>query len=150
MRTCSKCKVEKSDDSFGYRNTPAARKYSWCKACTTKASLDNYHKKTPQEKRKKFRWSLYKLTEDDFQNKLNAQDNKCAICSTAFDESIRSKFPFVDHDHSCCAKSTCGKCVRGLLCNRCNNFIGTLESSTGYKQKAEEYINSYRSTNDSR
>jgi hypothetical protein len=35
----------------------------------------------------------------------------------------------IDHDHKCCpGKTACGKCVRGLLCNRCNLLLGMVES----------------------
>lgn len=38
----------------------------------------------------------------------------------------------VDHDHSCCPRTSsgstsCGKCVRGLLCRSCNLGLGTLQ-----------------------
>jgi hypothetical protein len=35
----------------------------------------------------------------------------------------------IDHDHRCCpGRTACGKCVRGLLCNRCNLLLGMVES----------------------
>lgn len=35
----------------------------------------------------------------------------------------------IDHDHKCCpGKTACGKCVRGILCNRCNLLLGMVES----------------------
>jgi hypothetical protein len=35
----------------------------------------------------------------------------------------------IDHDHACCPKRpTCGKCTRGLLCDRHNRAIGFFET----------------------
>lgn len=47
----------------------------------------------------------------------------------------------VDHDHSCCpgAKS-CGKCIRGRLCSKCNSAIGLLQDDVGILQAAIQYL----------
>lgn len=49
----------------------------------------------------------------------------CQICHTMTDTKLH-----VDHDHNCCAYGSCGKCVRGVVCNRCNSNIGHFERGT--------------------
>jgi hypothetical protein len=52
------------------------------------------------------------------------------MCFAPFEEGVRI---CVDHDHACCPKQvkatakTCGKCIRGLLCFRCNTSLGYVE-----------------------
>lgn len=53
---------------------------------------------------------------------IDQQDGVCLICARKFDQDIR---PAVDHDHSCCSgSSSCGSCVRGILCGGCNVGLG--------------------------
>lgn len=61
----------------------------------------------------------------------------CPICQRA----LTDKF-VVDHDHKCCpgSKSSCGKCIRGFLCDSCNRGIGLLGDSSGNLQRARSYL----------
>ena len=69
------------------------------------------------------RLRYYNIPRQKFDQMWDAQDRKCAVCHEDTDR------PCVDHDHSCCpGKLTCGKCVRGLVCIRCNVAIGYLEN----------------------
>ena len=65
---------------------------------------------------------------------LKAQNGKCAICK-------QNKPEVVDHDHKCCSgRKTCGKCVRSLLCKRCNTFVGYIEQNKSLLQPVLRYI----------
>lgn len=80
-----------------------------CPECKRKY-LRDYHLRT-----------RYGLTAEQYDAILESQGGGCAICG-------RGDIQFtVDHDHACCpGKRSCGKCVRGILCTRCNQAIGYL------------------------
>ncbi len=79
----------------------------------------------------------YGITWDDYEIMLASQGNGCAICGT-LEPGGKGRF-HVDHDHSCCpTEKTCGKCVRGLLCHKCNVRLVHFESE--WRKKAEAYL----------
>lgn len=68
-------------------------------------------------------WQQHKFpSEQAYTDLLEAQGFQCAIASC-------DKYPTdIDHDHSCCPGSySCGKCIRGLLCRKCNTHLHPLE-----------------------
>lgn len=66
--------------------------------------------------------SNYNLPYDTY---LEMAKDGCNICGVFTERHLQ-----VDHDHSCCNKpSSCGKCVRGIVCNRCNQAVGKYESN---------------------
>jgi hypothetical protein len=73
-----------------------------------------------------YKLSRYGLAQRQFDLLLEIQRYSCAMCLTPFDEALPV---FIDHDHACCSdeKSSCGKCVRGLLCLSCNTALGQIE-----------------------
>ena len=67
------------------------------------------------------------------------QNNRCMICQEEFICT-----PSVDHDHSCCSgRRTCGKCIRGLLCKRCNAGIGSMHDSIELLHRAIKYLEEF-------
>lgn len=101
-RLCSRCRqyLEYPADFYGD---------SWCRLC--------------HQLRK------YNIDRNDYERTLAEQDGVCAICRSADPKANKGSSRFVvDHDHSCCPPLTsCGDCVRWLLCNPCNVMIGAAQ-----------------------
>jgi Recombination endonuclease VII len=77
----------------------------------------------------------HNVTLEWYQTRLADQAGLCAICDSLMDS------PSIDHDHACCSGETsCGKCVRGLLCDICNKALERLESIPGWEERASAYL----------
>ena len=131
------------------RTTCARRPLHLGECRTAKALADTRARKTARRVGKtlftpeaKARWNRrynlkrYGLTEDDFERMLVEQDYACAMCSELFSDA---EVIYIDHDHNCCPdeKSSCGRCVRGLLNRRCNIAVGYIER---YDELARVYL----------
>lgn len=72
----------------------------------------------------------------DYEALLSDQGGACAICRTIPRERL-----VIDHDRTCCPRRTsCGKCIRGLLCMKCNAGIGLLGDTAGDLLRAYNYL----------
>ena len=74
---------------------------------------------------------------------LQAQGGVCAICGRPETAVIRGTIASmsVDHDHGCCpGKKSCGKCIRGLLCRRCNGALGLFRDDPRLLSAALTYL----------
>lgn len=88
------------------------------------------------------RATKYGLTPELVDKMFEAQGGKCAICFEALQDDCH-----IDHDHNCCSGyRSCGKCVRGLLCNSCNLMLGMVKDSASRLRSAVAYLE--RSTAD--
>lgn len=85
--------------------------------------------------------ATYNITIEEFDRMAK---NGCQICHDVPERNLH-----VDHDHACCDKpSSCGKCVRGVLCNRCNMLVDKYESGkmrldNPRLDKIEKYLSKY-------
>lgn len=80
----------------------------------------------------------YQLSPEQYQTIKDAQGGKCAICQVA---TGASRALAVDHDHKCCpGKTSCGRCVRGLLCSNCNNALGFFRDDPEAFLRAARYL----------
>lgn len=59
------------------------------------------------------------------------QSGRCPVCT----EDLDGLRMVLDHDHACCdtvTESSCGRCDRGVLHNRCNGWILSAIESPHY------------------
>jgi len=95
----------------------------------------------------------YGLNRNGIEALMMSQDGCCAnpncrvilqIRSGGRDQPRRNKnvsVACVDHDHNCCpGASSCGKCVRGLLCWHCNAAAGLLGDAPDKISGLAEYL----------
>lgn len=48
---------------------------------------------------------------------------------------------YVDHDHACCpGQRTCGKCIRGMICQGCNTALGHVKDDPIVLQNLINYL----------
>jgi hypothetical protein len=84
------------------------------------------------------RFKRHHITKQEYDTLLSKYDGKCWIC---FDSEAIN----IDHDHSCCSGSySCGKCVRGILCNGCNTAIGLMKDQEHIISSALNYVKSFK------
>lgn len=85
----------------------------------------------------------YGISLTEYNRMLAEQNGCCAICHKPETTTRRGKLRTlgVDHDHSCCPGSrSCGKCIRGLLCSRCNGGLGCFGDDPSLLTTALEYL----------
>jgi hypothetical protein len=53
----------------------------------------------------------------------------CELCGERFATTRRKERDCViDHDHHCCPRPfSCGRCIRGIVCHRCNSVVAAVE-----------------------
>jgi len=138
-RTCARCHVEKDASEFGSVTSP------YCRPCHTEYERERRQVNGAQnpEYTRAINLRRYGLTIAQFDAMLAAQDGRCAICGT---EDPDGQGWHVDHDHRCCntRKTSCGRCLRGLLCSRCNIAIGNLRDDEVIIQAALDYVVKHR------
>ncbi len=83
----------------------------------------------------------YGITKEEYQALWAFQAGKCAICVKATGASRRLA---VDHDHKCRQghdpKTGCPECVRGLLCGKCNVFLGYIRDDASIGGRIGRYL----------
>lgn len=140
QRWCSICETWKPVDEFYFDTRRPGARYRRCHPCQIKAAHDAMTKAGRYSNRAA-------LTQAEYDERLKAQDGKCAICGSTEPGKGKSRFA-ADHDHRCCPsvkeKKSCGKCLRKLLCHYCNAGLGDFRDDPELLRKAALYLEEYR------
>lgn len=93
----------------------------------------------------------YKMTVQEYDALLDIQGGGCAICHQVCPSGRRLN---VDHDHQCCPggknTTTCGLCVRALLCMNCNQALGKLHDDVELVSRALGYLTEWHAARTAR
>jgi hypothetical protein len=110
---CRRCKLDLPLDSFHNDKRTANGRYDICKQCRV------IHR------------NITKISDQQYDSLLQAQNNSCAICGIHTSETERGLV--VDHNHQTHK-------IRGLLCTRCNVGLGYYGDDTTKLSMAIEYL----------
>lgn len=126
-KRCYACETWKPTTEFSVLRGMADGLYIECRDCAKHSG----------------RLRRFNVTPEQHAAMLRSQGGRCAICRMLPDGGRELA---VDHDHNCCPDSarSCGKCVRGLLCQRCNTGIGSLRDDPDLLTAAAEYVRGAR------
>jgi hypothetical protein len=106
--------------------------------CATCHRLEKQARRARQHARMALK--VYSLPPGTYDTLKAAQNGTCALCQRA--RGVKRNLA-IDHDHSCCpGKTSCGACVRGLLCGPCNDVLATARDDPQYFARAIMYLNS--------
>lgn len=134
-KECYSCRKWLPESAFTIL-TPAIDGLSHiCRACAKEARAD-WREAAKINRIERF----FNLPYAQYQQMLIDQDYRCAVCAAP--ESEQSVSLHIDHDHACCPERSrsCGECIRGLICARCNLALGQVEDSPELLRKMIDYL----------
>ena len=125
-------KERKAESLRRFREARPEYDKEWAKANPDriKAARSRWYKKNPEkvkEKQRLARFARHDLTEQEYNEMVCKQDNRCKLCGVKYDKLV------IDHNHET------GK-VRGLLCYACNSGLGLLQDDANLLRKAADYV----------
>lgn len=128
-KVCRDCGLTKDLTDFYYHKSTKDKLRPECKLCISKYQKD-YWKNNGykyKERRSKYHYEYtYGISKNEVLCMKELQNYKCFIC----EEEHRL---IVDHSHKT------GK-IRKLLCDRCNQGLGSFRDNSVYLRKAADYL----------
>lgn len=125
LKRCADCFEARPFEDFHRHRGMRDRLYPYCRSCESERNRANRARRGEVGVMAE-RARRYGLTVEAFGALL--AKGQCDCCGATEPGSKRGWH--VDHDHACCSGfKSCGKCVRGLLCARCNVALGMCDDS---------------------
>lgn len=145
---CANCNKRKGN-APSRRNLGSIINSTSCRVCSTCKNIfpiDEFAKSNHKNRCNKCQINMkkhsallkkYKITLNKWNEIVESQGGGCAICGEI--EKL-----CVDHDHSCCSgNQTCGNCIRGIICDKCNRAIGLMKNNPFILKNASKYLYEY-------
>jgi hypothetical protein len=124
--SCPDC-GDTNPESFAKHRNRRNGLQAYCRFC--------HYKRKPYS-RKYHYFRHYNITVEQYDALFKQQEGLCAICRKPSERVLA-----VDHDHNCCPGTrSCGKCIRGLLCWKCNSLLGNAGDDIQILKRASEYL----------
>lgn len=118
LRICTTCKEPKPDTEYSATKLRRDGLSTTCRECVKDAHCLRRYGHTYRDLVARF-------------------GSVCGMCGEGCATGERLS---VDHDHRCCpGETSCGECVRGLLCRKCNGALGFIENYQ-LRALAEAYL----------
>lgn len=166
MKKCSSCKLILSEDNFSKNKALKDWLDNLCKKCkviaVTNSRIKNKDKvkEYSKEYNKKYKlnpekqkilkansirnqFKRYSITEEEYNTILKEQNYVCAICGKPENTKWKLRLA-IDHNHKCCSwRNCCWKCIRWLLCWKCNKMLWMINDDVDLLQKSIQYLQNY-------
>lgn len=145
VKVCTKCKVEQPLSEYHKSSQSKDGLHPHCKVCKLA-----WRDKRPEETVGYHLMRKYGITLAQYDELFEAQKGLCAICGCPESRTTTagaSRRLAVDHDHSCCpGQNSCGKCIRQLLCFRCNSTLGRVHDNPALLESMAAYLREHGAT----
>ncbi len=120
-KQCNKCFLWMSEDHYTAHKNTLDKLQATCRSCAAREHKLRYYGV-------------------DTEQLLVEQNYRCAICGIQKDDTNKVVW-HIDHDHRCCSGvKTCGNCIRGVLCQQCNQGLGNFKDNTELLEQAAKYL----------
>lgn len=142
VKSCSRCGLEKPLSEFNMKRDAYRPECRGCQKEDGKKYRVAKKVADPDYGKRKHYQLRFKLSLEAVEEIFASVDFRCESCGDHRDDTY-NKSLVLDHDHACCpGEYTCGKCIRGVLCTKCNMAFGFLNDSVQRAEQLADYARS--------